>query len=230
MDSNGRKLHSQAEQARESGDFERALVLTDQAMIAYQKANDDLGLAEVQASRFITFKHLFQTTGNKGYEILMRMAAESSVEIARLSRIPEALALPLFNLGKAYQEMQMYKEAVLVLEKAVKEITTHPPKMHNRPAVVADIRGHLYYCQYKSGDKTALDRAQQALSDLESADEIKYNKDVWLSGGHMRIAEMLRGDNPAKAREHLEKAKKIIDANPDLKLRKGQFDKLAAIF
>ena len=158
------------------------------------------------------------------------MAAESSVEIARLSRIPEALALPLFNLGKAYQEMQMYKEAVIALEEAVKEITTHPPKMHNRPAVVADIRGHLYYCQYKSGDKTALDRAQQALSDLESADEIKYNKDVWLSGGHMRIAEMLRGDNPAKAREHLEKAKKIIDANPDLKLRKGQFDKLAAIF
>lgn len=227
MESQGRKLHGEAEEAREKEDFEKALVLTDQAMIAYQKAKDDLGLAEVQASRFITFKHLFQNTGYQGYEILMRAAAETSVELARLSKIPEALALPLFNLGKAYLEMQMYREAVPILEEAVSEITTHPPEMHNRPAVIADIKGHLYYSKYKNGDKEALEKAEQALADLEAAEEVKYNKDVWVSGAHMRIADMLRGDNPEKAKEHLQKAKEIIDNNPDLKLRAKQWEKLA---
>lgn len=230
MATDGRELHSQAEEARESGDFEKALVLTDQAMIAYQKAGDELGLAEVQASRFITFKHLFQSTGYKGYKILLRAAAETSVELARLSKIPEALALPLFNLGKAYQEMQMYEKAVLVLEEAVGEITAHPPELHNRPAVVADIKGHLYYCQYKAGDKNALALIEQALAELEASDENKYNKDVWISGAHMRIADMLRADDPEKAKTHLEKAKEIINANPDLKLRKEQLAKLAATF
>jgi len=230
MESEGRKLHGEAEQAREKGDFEKALILTDQATIAYQKERDDLGLSEVQASRFITFKHLFQNTGYKSYEVLMRIAAETSVEIARLSKIPEALALPLFNLGKAYQEMHMYKEAVPILEEAVTEITTHPSEMHNRPAVVADIKGHLYYCQYKSGNKSALEETEQALTEIEASDEEKYNKDVWLSGARMRIADMLREDNPEKAKEHLQKAKDIIDANPDLKLRAKQWEKLAATF
>lgn len=230
MESAGRKLHGQAEEAREGGDFEKALVLTDQAMIAYQKAGDDLGLAEVQASRFITFRHLLQNTGYKGYEVLMRVTAETSVELARLSKVPESMALPLFNLGKAYQEMQMYKEAILVLEEATTEITTNPPQMHDRPAVVADIKGHLYYCEYKSGNKAALEKAEQALNDLEATDEVKYNKDVWITGAHMRIADMLREDDPEKAKEHLQKAKEIINANPELKLRAEQWKKLADSF
>ena len=39
----------------------------------------------------------------------------------------------------------------------------------------------------------------------------------------MRIAEILREDNT-------EKAKEIIDSNPALKLRLGQWEKLAATF
>ena len=46
----------------------------------------------------------------------------------------------------------------------------------------------------------------------------------------MRIADMLKEDNPEKAKEHLQKAKEIIDNNPDLKLRAEQWKKLTESF
>ena len=41
---------------------------------------------------------------------------------------------------------------------------------------------------------------------------------------------VLKENDPQKAKEHLQKAKEIIDANPDLKLRKAQWEKLAENF
>lgn len=227
----GRKIHGQAEQARESGDFGKALELTDQAMLAYQKAGDKLGFAEVQSSRFLTLRHLYEQTGDTAYLILAKHSAMASVELAEASGNNEALAIPLFNLAKAQETLGQLDEAVGAYRRAVANITNHPPTVHNRPAVVADFKVHLATCEYKAGDKSALQLAEDALAQLESVDEIsKYNQAVWVSGGHMRIAEMLREDHPAKAKDHLQQAKTIIDASPELKLRLGQWEKLAQTF
>lgn len=230
MDSRGRQLHGQAEQAREEGNFLKALQLTDEAMVAYQEAGDELGFAEIQASRFLTLRHLFEKTDSKHYLVLARHAAMASVEIAETSGNKEALAIPLFNLAKAQESLGQLDEAIESYRKAVDNIVNNPPATHNRPSVIADFKVHLTTAEYKNGDKTALERAISALSDLEKADEESYNKNVWLSGGHMRIAEILREDNPEEAKKHLQKAKEIIDADPRLELRKNQWEKLAASF
>ncbi|MDO8599977.1 MAG: tetratricopeptide repeat protein [bacterium] len=230
MTEKARAIHGQAEIARESGDFLKALQLTDEGTIAYQKEGDLLGLAEIQSSRFITLKHLFQKTGEKSYLVLAKHAAESSVEIAQHSGQPEALAIPYLNLGEAYAQLEQWSEAVEAYSKAVAYFTKSPPPFNNRPAVLSNIKSHLYQAEYKTGDKSALARAEQVIKELEKQDEDSYNKNVWLSGAHMRIAEKVKDDNLLKAQEHLQIAKEIIDSDKRLELRKGQWKKLNSQF
>lgn len=46
----------------------------------------------------------------------------------------------------------------------------------------------------------------------------------------MRIAEAIKNDNPEKAKEHLQKAKEIIDSDERLTLHKAQLEKLVQTF
>ncbi len=221
-----RQIHDQAEKMREDGDFSKALQLTDQAMIAYQKEGNIAGFAEILASRFLIFRHLYEETNDKNYLILAKHITMASVEIAQNSKNPQALAIPLFNLAKVQEVLGELSQACQTYQEALDDFTQNPPKEHNRPAVLADIKIHLYISQAKNGDQSALEKAIDALKELENSDEEKYNKDVWLSGAHMKLAEILSVTNPEAAKEHLQKAKVIIDNNPDLKLRAKQWEKL----
>lgn len=221
-----REIHTKAEEAREGGDTLKSLELADQATVAYQEAGDVVGLAEVLSSRAISLRHLSQKTGGKNYLILAKHTALAAVEIARASGQKEALAIPLYNLAKVQEELEEFSDSVASYKEAVENIINNPPETHNRPSVIADIEMRLAICEYKNGDKSALARAESALSQLEQAEEEKYRKDVWVSGGHMHLAEVLSTDDPQKAKEHLQKAKEIIEANPDLKIRSEQLQKV----
>ncbi len=230
MESELRKLMGQANQAREDGKFLESLELTDQATLECQKQKDLVALAEVQTTRVLTFRLLFDQDEDKNWLILAKHAAMSAVEIAETSGNPEALALPYSHLARAYMELNQYPEAVKYFQLALTEIVAHPPAVHNRPGVVADFKIHLAIAQYLAGDKTALDQAEKAIKELETSGEDKvsdYNYHVWLSGAHMRVAEMLKDDDSAKAKEHLQKAKEIIDSDSRLSLRLAQWQKLA---
>ena len=215
MASDAREIHKQAANAREAGEHLKALQLSDDAMLAYQKDNDHEGMAEIVADRSIVLRHLSEETEDKSFLHLAKAEMLASVQIARSS-------VALYNLAKVEEALEEFNDAITHYQEAMNG--------KNDPAIMADIKVHLTTCQYKSGDKSTLGRAEQALADLETANEEKYNKDVWISGAHMRIAAMLKSDDPEKAKEHLQKAKEIIDANPDLKLRKSQWDKLVFTF
>lgn len=232
MDPQGRKLHGLAAQAREEGDSVKALSLYHSALDAYQKENDSIGFAETLADECISLRHLYEKTADRKWLILAKHTAEASVEIAKNSRKPEALAVPLFNLAKVQQALGELTGAIENYREAIKNIESNPPENHaNRPAIVADYKIHMAGCEYKAGDKSALGRMENDLKELENAEELSdYNKHVWLSGAHMRIAEILMPDNPERAKEHLQKAKEIIDADPQLKIRKEQWEKLAEKF
>jgi tetratricopeptide (TPR) repeat protein len=225
-----RQIHGHAETAREQGKFPEALKFTDEALIAYQEENDALGFAEIQASRFLTLRHLFDKTGYEGYLVLAKFSAMASVEIAQRSNDPKTLALPLYNLAKVQEDLKEFPEAIGTYHKTIDAFTSNPPDQHNRPGVLADMKIHLHVCRYKNGEKEALNDILSAISELEATDEPKFNKDVWMSGGYMRLAELLKDEDLNKAKEYLQKAKVIIDANPELILRKGQLEKLAQSF
>src|SRR3989344_7393161 len=97
-DSNtGRRLHLQAELAREAGRLLEALEYTDKATIAYENDGDIFGLAEIQSSRQRTFKHLYRSTGDRLFSILEKHAAEAAVELAQKCVKLQALAIPYHN-------------------------------------------------------------------------------------------------------------------------------------
>lgn len=220
-----------AAKARERGESVEAVKLAEDAMAAYQKDEDSLGFAEALADQFLSLRHLFEKTGDRKYLLRAKHSAMVSVEIAEEAEDNSALAIPYFNLAKAQETLGQLQEAVSSYKKAVELIVSNPPAVHKvpeRPAIVADFKVHLATCEYKAGDKSALGRAEAALADLKSHPDIAdYNQHVWVSGGHMRIAEMLKDDDPEKAKEHLQEAKEIIDADPRLTIRQSQWQSLA---
>jgi tetratricopeptide (TPR) repeat protein len=221
----GKSIHLREEKARENGEYLEALKLSDEALISYQKEGNIVGLTEILCARFLIFQHLYEIIEDKNFLILAKFNAKSAVVIARKSDQKEALAIPLFNLGKAYFLKEKYDKAT---EKYKEALDALPDSPQNKPSVEADIKVHLSISEFKNGDKEAILRAENTVSDLKNLDENKYEKDVWISGGYMKIAEALYSTNAQKAREFLQKSKTVIDANPDLKLRKEQLQRLEA--
>jgi tetratricopeptide (TPR) repeat protein len=222
----GKEFHGKAEMAREKGEFVDALKFTDEAMMEYQTEGDVAGFAEIQASRFLTLRHLYDKTGDKNYLVLAKHNAEASAEIAENSNDPQAKAMPYFNLAKIQEELAQYPAALDSYSKAIENMKKNPPEQHNRPGVLADFKGHMAVCEYKAGDKTALERAEEALEELKASGEMRYNKDVWMSGAYMKMAEAIKDDDSSKASTYLDKAGEIIESNPELILRKEQLQKL----
>ncbi len=227
MKSKGRKLHAKAAEEREKGNFSLSLDYNDKALFAYDAEDDSLGFAEGVACRSITLRVYADLHDNRRILILAKYEMMGAVAIARESGKKQALAMPLYNLAKLQEGLGELQDAVSTYEEAVKNIENNPPERHNRPSILADMNVHMATCGYRTGDKKALERAEKALNKLEEAEEPStYNKDVWLSGGYMRIADVLRKDNPGKAKEYMQKAEQIIDVSPKLKLRKQQWQKL----
>ncbi len=229
----GREVHAQVEHTREAGDFWESIKIAQDAIRIYEEEKDYLGLSEIHGSISLAYRHLYRKTSEKNFLVLAEGAATVGIEIAKINGLLEAVALPTFNLAKVQEELGQLGEASVTYQGAVDAFIKNPPESHNRPGVIADMKVHLYTCKYKAGDKSALDEALVSLKELEESDEktvSKYNYDVWLSGGHMRIAEMLEKDDLGKAKEHLEEAKVIIFSNPELKIRKEQWEELAKTF
>ncbi len=239
MDSQGRQLHGEAAKARESGNFVEALKLLDQALIAYQEAGDKLGFSEAISDRSITLRHLSQQTNDNDYLKLAESEMKAAIEIAQGSGNSEALSIPLFNLAQTQEDLGKYDEAIKNYQESISktsagtpgaEISSYSPAQ-NRPAYLANMKTHLAHAEYKNGNKKALEEMEQAIKDLENSEEPDfYSKNVWLSGSYMRTTDMLKDDDPQKAKEYLQKAKEIIDSDERLTLRKKQWEKLAASF
>ncbi|HSX48878.1 MAG TPA: hypothetical protein VLE44_01310 [Candidatus Saccharimonadales bacterium] len=233
----GQELHKQAEHTREAGEFEKSIDLAKQAISAYEADKDYLGQSDAFGTLSLGLRHKARTA--KSSEERMQFlseakdAASEGIKIAEENNLAGDLARPYFNLAKVQEDMYDFTGAVESYRKSVEIFKTQNPKLHNRSGVLADMNIHLATCEYMAGDKSALDRALRAIEDLKVSDEksvLKYNYDVWLSGGYMRIAEMLKEDNKELAKENLEEAKKIIDGNPDLKIRLEQWEELEKSF
>ena len=70
-----------------------------------------------------------------------------------------------------------------------------------------------------------------SLHELEQASEADIStQNVWVSGGYMSMAEMLRTDDPVSAKQYLNKAKEFITDDPRLVPRSKQWEKLAKTF
>jgi N-acetylglucosamine kinase-like BadF-type ATPase len=134
------------------------------------------------------------------------------------------LAKVLDEVGEVSQSLEYFKKALI-------SIKNNPPQSHNRPGVVADFAGYVATEQYKFGDKSAIKLINQAIKDLKNSGEDKisdYNYKVWLSGIHMRTAELLKDEDLKLSKEHLALAKEIIESDERLTIRMKQWERLSA--
>lgn len=230
MESKGRKLHGEAAKAREAEKFTQSLTFNDDALFAYDAEDDALGFSEAISCRSITLRVYGDLHDSKRILTLAKYETMAAVDLARQSGIKEALGLPLYNLAKLQEYLGELDTAVKTYKEAVDSMENNPPETHKKVSVLADMKTHMAACEYKAGDKSALQRGEQALEVLESSDDApnKYSKDVWVSGGYMMIADAIKIDEATKAKHYLNKAKDIIDSNPELTLRKKQWSKISA--
>jgi tetratricopeptide (TPR) repeat protein len=237
----GHDIHGKVEQTREAGNFWDALKLSYDAIKAYLEEKDYQGLSELHGSIAITYRHIYNQQEDKTDKTCLLLAAQSAttgIEIAKFHNLDTGVSMPTFNLAKVQEELGQYGEATETYQDAVDAFMATPPTNdNNRAGVLADMKIHLYTCAFKAGDQSALPKALDAITELENSNEktvSKYNFVVWMSGAHMKIAEMLKEKDVDLAKKHLDEARKLIDENmkelPDLKLRKGQWEKLNASF
>ncbi len=223
----GRQIHEQALAAQEKGEFLTALQLEDEAMIVYGENGDGFGFSEIQAMRTLTYRHLYEQTGYEGYLIKAKHEAMASVALAEFDEDEYSLAIPLVGLGRIMADLADFPHAAENFQRAVAILEKYPEGKHSRKSVIADYKVHLGVALYRTGDEAALSAAEEALEELEaSTDASAYEKEVWLSGGHMKIAEAANKVDREKAMEHMRAAKKIIDSDEKLKLRLEQWIKL----
>jgi tetratricopeptide (TPR) repeat protein len=225
----GRQIHAQAVEALEKEqNFLKALQLTDEATLAYQKDGDVFGLGEVQGSRVNTFKHLHRQTGDRNFLILAKHSAMAAVEIAEGAGDPGAVAIPNRDLGKVFIELEQYDQAVGPLQRSLQIMRESPSLRFDWDAVRAEIQAHLGFAQYMAGNKEHGRANMMEAIELLSREQRSYEVDVWLSGAYMRGAVMMHIDDPGTSKQFLSKAKEIIDTNPELTLRKEELEKLSA--
>jgi tetratricopeptide (TPR) repeat protein len=216
------KPHIQAEKSREYQDYQVALELAVDSEFSYDEAGDVIGLSEVQATKALTYRQLFKSSKTGYFLVLAKHAALASVEIANNSGIKEAMAIPVFNLAKVYEEIGEIDQAIKLYEEALKHITDNPPVHHDREAVKLDFKAHLLIARLSKGETGLEEDIVEALNKIESDDkESKYNKNVWVSGGYLKLAEIL------KEFKYLDIARKIIESDERLELRNIEWQELA---
>lgn len=226
-----RDIHGQVEHLRESGEFLKALQLSEEVFSEYQKNNDAFGMGDILASRSITLRLLWEDTQDSVFLVRAKHECFAAVEITSQSEEKSDQFMPLFRLAQVQEELGENLDACQSYKLAIEIFQNNPPKEHNRPAVLNDMKVRYSVCGYKTGNTEALSDALGALHALElDEQEPAYNKHVWISGGHMKIAEVLKEHDLQEARNHLQKAKDIIDADPDLAIRKKQWQKLSDSF
>lgn len=220
------RFHHQANVAREEDRHLEALKLIEEALIEYSRRNDSKGIAMAIADRVLIYKHLFLLSSQKAFVVLAKKDAEACLEIAQNFSLRKLYGVAYFRLGEAYMLFEDYEKAAENYRKSLENyIGTNTEK--------GDYKYHLGEAVYRAGKK---EEGMRLL--LEGLREIQENKDevndfvshVWESGCYMRLAELLKEDNPTQAKMYLGKAQEIAKSDKKLIIRRRQISKLAEIF
>jgi hypothetical protein len=221
-----REILDQSLLARESEtDLLKSIKLGYEAFTLFVESGDVSGAVEAISNISISWRLLAQKTGKREYLYIAK--AEIIASLSLLKKVPEpgSNTVALYNLAKMEEAMEEYGEAVINYRAAISSLVDQSAK---RPAVFLDMQIHLAYSEYKNGDITARDRMLVSLTKLISTEEADADtKAVWISGGFMSLAEMLRDSDPAKSQEYLMKAKEYITDSPRLAARRAQWAALS---
>ena len=220
------KLHGKGSDSREKDQHLEALQYLGRAIVGYQEEGKYEGLIDALKDRTLTWKHYFLLTKDNVFAILAQKDAESMLAIAEDKKLRKKLSTSHFRLGEIAMLFEDYSSAIKSYKKAL--------RYYNGPlSEKGDFRYHLGEALYKNGQKPKGKLAMiQGLKEIqEGAHEVDpFLIHVWESGVHMRLADLLRKNEPKEAKKHLEEARKIIEADERLIIRRRQIKELSKLF
>lgn len=204
---------------REAGKFAeaQAAIHTLRAIAQEEEQVDILvALAQEEAS---VFKHLYwQTQQGKYLE-----NAWNSLESVTQYVTDSTRAAFAFWQGEIMLLQQKFTIAVEAFQTALDSLS--PSDWHT-----GDFLYHLGQAQYLTGQKQqGLENVYQGITDIQKrhADIPEYMYKVWLSGGYLRLAQLLKLEKrESEAQEAWELARDCIEADDRLILRRGHLSKV----
>lgn len=214
------ELQKQADILREENQSLKAIDLYNQAIVQYQGIQDYNSILAALTGRLLSWKHLFYKTQDPVYAIFVKKDAEAMLEIAKTQSLLDRLYLIHFlNATSA----MLFHDYALAEKEYNQALELYP----DDNAEKGDWTAHLGEAIYRNGKKDAghrmilqgIERIQRHASEIDS---FLYN--VWVSGAYLRLAKLLKNDNPQESQVYLEKAKKIIEPDPRLVIRKQQLE------
>jgi tetratricopeptide (TPR) repeat protein len=219
------KLHQKAEKLREQDKHLEALKVCDEAIVAYQKDKDYFGISSLLQSRVLIYKHLFLLTNDFCFYVLAIKDTEASLLISQKYKLKN-LYICYFRIGEIFMLSNNFQKAILNYKKSLKIY----PKNDSEKG---DYQYHLGEAQYKNGDKK--NGLKNILNGLKIIQDYKSDSDpflihVWESGCYLRLAQLLRKDDFVNAKKYLQKARKIINSDKKLIIRKRQLNESRKLF
>lgn len=222
----GHKLQGKGARLRENDKHVEALHYLTLALVVYQKEKEYRGIVDTLKDRCLTWKHLFLLTKDKVYAVLAQKDAEAMLIISEQYKLKDKLHTSYFRLGEVAILFADYLSAINSYEKAL--------RYYQGPlAEKGDYRYHLGEALYLNGQKEKGKRTILAgLREIrKGASEVNpFLIHVWESGCHLRLAGLLKDDEPNEARKHLGAAREIANSDPELVIRRRQIEELARSF
>jgi tetratricopeptide (TPR) repeat protein len=218
----GEQLLLEGQRLREAGETLEAIGSITRAIVEFSDEHNRARLAHALLDRAICYQHLCQSHGNDpAFAVLCKKDAEAMLEIAEAEKIEDELDQAYFINAKAALLFGDHTKAVELFRLAIEKIS------RVRAAQMGDWRTNLGKAMYLSGEKEQgiqeiLDGVEQVQEFSDEVDAYTFN--VWVSGGYLRLAELLRLDDPEQSARYLAEAKRIIDSDESQVVRRIQVE------
>lgn len=214
--------HIQAEILREEEKYSEALDLYPKVIAEYQKINNYLGEIEAMGGMTLTYKHLYLRTKDETYLKSAMDLCLQSLKIANAHNINDIFHRLYFRLG----EIQMIAGS---FDKAIESYEKSLSLWDDENAEKGHVTYHLGDAEYAAGKmEKGIAHVREGISMIakyeQETDSFLFH--VWLSGGYMTLAKLLKITDPIEAKSFLAKAQAIIDGDPRLIIRRRQLEEL----
>lgn len=216
-----KQLQQQAEELREQEHFFKALVKYQQAINGYLKQEKPESVAETYQGMAECYKHLFLQSKQKIYLRLGLACINTSLNLLKNSKSKW--------IANAYQIKAQLRHLMGNLKESIKDYQQAVKLYQRKDALKGRYLSHLGKVQYLAGDKeTGLENLKGGLKTIRNHHHTfdDYTLDAWESGALLSLAKVLDQDRPKLAKQYLQQAKKIIDNNQKLIIRRKQWEAL----
>lgn len=214
------ELQKEADILREEGKSLKAIDVYNQAIVRYQEDRDYSNMMGALTGRLLSWKHLFYKTEDKIYAIFVKKEAEEMLEIAKEHNLLNRLHLIHFLNGTSAILLKNYSSAEIEFKKAVE---LYPSENAEKGDWIAHLGDAMYRNGKKEEGKNMILQGISLIKERSSQiDSFLFN--VWVSGAYLRLAKLLKTDNPEESQLFLNQAKEIIDSDNRLVIRKQQLD------